>query len=387
MIPSDQIGPLCVAAVLVALSGLFSGLNLGLMSFTDDDLRIIIEGSSEPQEVANAKRIRPLRKRGNLLLCTLLLGNTLVNAMIAILLADIAAGLVGGLITTGLIVVFGEIIPQSVCSRYALAIGAKSVPIVWFFLIVCFVIAYPVSVLLDYLLGREMGGLYSKGELMALIQLNTSDPERAKEVGMTCADAKLVVGALSYKNQPVSNQMTRLDCVFSLSIDTIFDKDAFLQVLQKGHTRIPVFEGAPDNIVSVLYCKNLLGIGFEHKISLRQVTKTFKSQNRLIRIPASSSCGEAFDICMKERQHLLLVTDDKEAIENGPIVGIITMEDIMEMILQEDILGEDDEFHKVASPDLKRQNSRRNDPSILLREFDPAGMDAAFTLPGAPVVD
>ena len=52
---------LIIAAALVALSGLFSGLNLGLMSFADEDLRIVIEGSPDENKVRNAQRIRPLR--------------------------------------------------------------------------------------------------------------------------------------------------------------------------------------------------------------------------------------------------------------------------------------------------------------------------------------
>ena len=116
---------LIFATVLIMLSGLFSGLNLGLMSFAEEDLRIVIEGSPDINERSNAAKILPLRKHGNLLLCTLLLGNTLVNAMIAILLAGMSSGIMGGLITTAVIVVFGEIIPQSVCSRHALYIGAK----------------------------------------------------------------------------------------------------------------------------------------------------------------------------------------------------------------------------------------------------------------------
>ena len=75
--------------ILNFLSGTFSGLNLGLMSLTEDDLNVIIDGSTDPKEVKWAKKIMPLRKRGNLLLCTLLIGNTLVNVMLAVLTEDI----------------------------------------------------------------------------------------------------------------------------------------------------------------------------------------------------------------------------------------------------------------------------------------------------------
>mgnify|MGYP002877989704 CR=1 FL=1 len=50
--------------------------------------RVLAIGSGDPDERIWAQKILPLRDRGNLLLCTLLLGNTLVNALIAVLLAD-----------------------------------------------------------------------------------------------------------------------------------------------------------------------------------------------------------------------------------------------------------------------------------------------------------
>ena len=72
-----------IAAGLIVMSGFFSGLNLGLMSLAPDELKVVMEGSADEQAKRDAAKIYPLRKRGNLLLCTLLLGNTLVNALIA----------------------------------------------------------------------------------------------------------------------------------------------------------------------------------------------------------------------------------------------------------------------------------------------------------------
>lgn len=73
-----------------------------------------------------ARKIAPIRANGNLLLCTLLLGNVAVNALLSILLADIAGGLIGFLVSTAVITIFGEIVPQSTCSRYAL--GSQPAP-------------------------------------------------------------------------------------------------------------------------------------------------------------------------------------------------------------------------------------------------------------------
>jgi len=66
---------------------------------------------------------------GNLLLCTLLLGNVAVNALLSILMADLTGGMTGFLVSTFAIVIFGEIVPQASCSRYPLEIGSLCVPV------------------------------------------------------------------------------------------------------------------------------------------------------------------------------------------------------------------------------------------------------------------
>jgi hypothetical protein len=106
--------------VLISLSALFSGLTLGLMSLDKTGLQIVM-GGDDPTAAAYAKAIYPIREDGNLLLCTLLLGNVAVNALLSILLAEYAGGIVGLFSSTFLIVIFGEILPQafvSTCSCF-----------------------------------------------------------------------------------------------------------------------------------------------------------------------------------------------------------------------------------------------------------------------------
>ena len=170
---TEQLPSLLFSIVLVGLSGMFSGLTLGLLSLTIEGLEIVIHGGSA-EERQWALRILPLRKRGNLLLCTLLLGNTLVNALIAILAASLTSGLVGGLISTAVIVIFGEIIPQSVCSRHGLRIGAASVCIVRPLMLLLMPITFPIAAVLDRLLGREMGTAYTRTQLDKLLEMETA---------------------------------------------------------------------------------------------------------------------------------------------------------------------------------------------------------------------
>ena len=98
--------------VLLCLSALFSGLTLGLMSLDKTGLEIVIAGD-DPKAAQHAKKIYPVRANGNLLLCTLLLGNVAVNALLSIFLAAYTGGIIGFVSSTFLIVIFGEIVPQA----------------------------------------------------------------------------------------------------------------------------------------------------------------------------------------------------------------------------------------------------------------------------------
>jgi hypothetical protein len=98
--------------VLLCLSALFSGLTLGLMSLDITGLEIVMAGD-DPTQAQYAKNIYPIRKKGNLLLCTLIFGNVAVNSLLSIFMAEFTDGMIGFLTSTILIVIFGEILPQA----------------------------------------------------------------------------------------------------------------------------------------------------------------------------------------------------------------------------------------------------------------------------------
>ena len=97
-------------------------------------------------------------------------------------------------IATMVILVFGEIIPQAVCVRYGLCIGALFKPVVNLFVIIFYPICWPISKVLDLILGRDIGQVYSKQELKHLISLHCMDNDANKESGLTTDDHKLLKG-------------------------------------------------------------------------------------------------------------------------------------------------------------------------------------------------
>ena len=148
------------------MSGLFSGLNLGLLGLDVKNLELLTRGPfNDEQEALDseyAKKILPLRRRGNLLLCTILLGNVSVNSGLSIMMGDLTSGIMGLIVSTAVITIFGEIIPQALCSRYALTVGAHCTWFIYFFMFVTFPISFPISAILDKVLGEEVGNILSK---------------------------------------------------------------------------------------------------------------------------------------------------------------------------------------------------------------------------------
>jgi metal transporter CNNM len=223
---------------LLLFSALFSGLNLGLMSLDLTELQHLKHIGSA-KEKSYALKIYPLRKKGNLLLCTILIGNVLVNSLSTLILGNYLEGVLAAAGSTLLIVIFGEIIPQAACSRHGLAVGAYTRHFTYIMMGLTYVISYPLSLILDVLLGKEIAAVYSREKARELILRATNDKQNG---GMKENQYKLISGALDFKNKTVRETMVEIKDVFSLDINATLDFDTFKIILYHGYSRIPVYE-------------------------------------------------------------------------------------------------------------------------------------------------
>eukprot|EP00742_Colponemidia_sp_Colp-10_P007241 GILJ01007783.1.p1 GENE.GILJ01007783.1~~GILJ01007783.1.p1 ORF type:complete len:638 (-),score=89.16 GILJ01007783.1:158-2071(-) len=292
--------------ILLMLSALFSGLTLGLLSLDVNGLEIVIAGGT-PIERQHALTILPLRKRGNLLLCTLLLGNTTVNSFFAILSADLTSGLLGALLSTFFIVILGEIVPQALCSRYALTIGAHTVFLVRFFRAVMFPLAWPISKMLDLALGAELGTVYNKNELVRLVELTAN----SNQTDVTPEDKLLLSGVLKFANKQAEDVMTSIEKVFMLEERTRLDVKTCYEIYKSGFTRVPIYRDIKDNITGVLFVKDLILIDPADCVPIEKILQFYGSERRgntVLKVPPQKNLQELLGDFERTSVHLVFVT-------------------------------------------------------------------------------
>ncbi|XP_041117228.1 metal transporter CNNM2-like isoform X1 [Polyodon spathula] len=346
--------------LLLCLSGMFSGLNLGLMALDPMELRIVQNCGTE-KEKTYAKNIEPVRSQGNYLLCSLLLGNVLVNTTLTILLDDIAgSGLIAVVVSTIGIVIFGEIVPQAICSRHGLAVGANTIFLTKFFMLLTFPASYPVSRLLDCVLGQEIVTVYNREKFLEMLRVTDPYNDLVKE------ELNIIQGALELRTKTVEDVMTPLRDCFMIAGDAILDFNTMSEIMESGYTRIPVFEGERSNIVDLLFVKDLAFVDPDDSTPLKTITKFYN--HPLHFVFNDTKLDTMLEEFKKGKSHLAIVQRVNNEGEGDPfyeVLGIVTLEDVIEEIIKSEILDETDLYTDNRTKKKVTHRERKQDFSAF----------------------
>ncbi|WFD27056.1 hypothetical protein MNAN1_002052 [Malassezia nana] len=226
--------------VLVILSGIFAGLTLGYMSLDETQLQVLMAQGSE-RERMYAKKIAPVRQDGHLLLTTLLIANMITNETLPIIADPVLGGGVQAVIVSiVLVVIFAELIPQSVCSRYGLFIGAHMAMFTRVVMFILWPIAWPVSRILHYVLGPHHGTVYRRVELKELVTMHAAAGGRGGDLKHDTVT--IVGGALDMQAKVAKQAMTPIEQVHMLPLTAHLDYPTLERIVRSGHSRIPVYQ-------------------------------------------------------------------------------------------------------------------------------------------------
>ena len=316
---------LVTLAVLIGLSGFFSGLEVALVGIRKSKvIQLFNEGKK------GSKALHKLKTNPSWMMSSVNLGNNLVNVGASALATSLAIRLFGndGLgiavgVMTFLILVFGEITPKTYCNANSTKIALRFAPV----LLVFSYVFYPVVKFFEVItkgVVKLTGSSYTpppitEEDIKGVIDQGLAEKAIEKD------EMKLVHGALKFDDIVIRSVMTPRTKMFTLNSKMLLF-EALPQINQSGHSRIPIYGDTEEDIVGFIHARDIL--------------KELAKDNKMIRLeqiarkPVFASQEKMVSSLLKEMQgrriHMAIVIDEHNGVE-----GLVTLEDLVEEIVGE----------------------------------------------------
>jgi CBS domain containing-hemolysin-like protein len=315
--------------LLVVASAICSGLNISVMSLDMADLR-------RKAKLGNrqAKRVLPLRQRTHLTLASILLTNVAAVSATSLVLNQRLNSWVAGLLSTLLIVIFGEVMPQALFLKNPLAWSSAFAPLLKLMVAITYVVSRPLQLLLDKLFPRERAKLQSRHELGLLITEHLTDESSELDED----EIEIMRGALSLSEKRVRDIMTDIRHTYWLTPYTSLNDAKIDEIKAQGFSRIPIFNKDLTKCYGVLLMKDLIDIDFDdHNYQVDDMT-LYPAQL----VGSMTALDTMFRKFINAGTHLIPIEKDDQ------IIGIATIEDLLEEIVGHEIEDETDRQRHLA---------------------------------------
>lgn len=341
---------LAVVVLLLGLSGFFSSVESAFFSLSRSVLDRMRE-SSDPR----SRRAAKMMEKPRLLLTVILIGNTTVNTAAAAIAALAAAELaltmgtssdlaifIEVVVMSAAILFFAELVPKFMALRDPEKWAVKTSAIVWLIRLLLSPVSYPLSKMtssLSQMLGIELQTVttMSESEIRALVQVGHEHGELEIE------ERRMINSIFEFGDTTVHEVMVpRIDIVAveaGIPLNELLDL-----VLDRGHSRIPVYEDTIDNIIGLMYAKDLIAVT---RASEPFNLKGMLRSNALF-VPEEKKIDDLLREFQSKKIHMAIIVD-----EYGGVAGLVTMEDIIE-----EIVGEIQDEYDSEQPLVKRIDER-----------------------------
>jgi len=318
-----------ILGFLLLLSSFFSGSETALFSLG----RFQIKRLKEEERFSTRFILKLLEDRRGLII-TILVGNELVNISASIVAASIFISILGHqgkwvaiIVMALLILLFGEIIPKSAAFNYNITFSSFVAPPLMFFSKMICPLRWVFKRVADTVMSAlgfktlEKKELIMEEEFRRMVDISHRGGE-LKDV-----ERDLIHKVFEFSDAYVSEVMVPRTDMFSLP-HNIELRETIDEIKARHYSRIPIYEGQIDNIVGILYVKDLL------RIDLNKVPQDTGFITQIARkpyfVPETMRVDELFYKLQKERKHMAICVD-----EYGGVAGIVTMEDLLEELFGE----------------------------------------------------
>lgn len=317
-----------IVVSLLFLSSLLSCFETSITAVSRAKIhRLVSEGNKK------ARLLEKLLKDREGVVSVMLLANNAVNIAASALTTKVVIEIFGEewlilatAILTIFIIVFGEILPKTIAIKFSDKVAMFFAPTINLLFKIFFPIMSVVQKMVSFPL--KFFGNEKKTKESELEEIRDTVDLKAKEGSIFKYDQDLLGGVLDLSDTEISEIMVHRKDIESL--------DAAMPIAQiakyaasANHTRIPLWRGDKENIVAILNVKKLLSALYSHKGDLENFVLSSVTSSPWF-VPATNSLRSQLFNFRKKKKHMALVVD-----EYGSLLGLITLEDILEEIVGE----------------------------------------------------
>ena len=253
--------------ILAIFAGAMSGLTVGYLSIDMLILEIKLNNGTE-QEKIYAKKIRKIIADHHWILVTLLVCNAFACEAMPILLDKLVNPMVAIIISVTVLLFVGEIIPQALCTGpKQMKIAAFLAPFTYCLMIITFPISFPIARFMDLVIGKHSKTRFCNNDLKSVIELHLKEANE----NINSEQINYFTGFLDIINTKIKEMMIPLDKVYKLDYNFNLNHNSLNEMIEKGYSRIPIYENIPNNLKGVLLLKDLIGKDLTHPIALNEL--------------------------------------------------------------------------------------------------------------------
>ena len=331
--------------VLLVLAAITAASEISIIAVSRIKLKKLASEGSK-----TAKVILKILETPERFFSTILVSNDIVDALIAVLVTAVIIRLMGesngwgvvvATIVSSFLIIVSEVTAKTIAARHSeKASFLLARPIQWLIKIST-PIVWGLEIIINGLTnllgagGKGKPSLVTEEEIRALIKIGTEEDVVHKE------KYRMLSKVLDFSDAVVKNVMTLKDEIVAIDIKAKLD-DILEHVVESGYSRLPVYDGHPDNIIGMINMKDLLNLAHNKELIVFQdiiYPATFVSDAKKV--------TELLKEFQKGHTHLAIVTDDE-----NKIAGIVTLEDLLE-----EIVGEIEDEYDVRASHYKKPNA------------------------------
>jgi len=325
-----------IFAVLLLISAFFSATETAFTSFNRIRVKNLANNGDK-----KAQRTLSFSENFDQLLSTILIGNNIVNigsASIATVIFTFYYGDLGvtisTIVTTILVLIFGEITPKSLAKEKPELVAMYTTPILQVITFIFKPLTFLFSLwkkLLSHLFKFEDKQSITQEELITLVD------EAESEGGIDSHEGELIRSAIEFNDLDVAEILTPRVKIVAVSEDATTEEISSIFIAH-GFSRLPVFHKTIDNIIGVIHEKDFYAMMYHDHKELRAIIKS------IVWIAPQMKISELLRLLQQAKSHIAVAVD-----EYGGTLGIVTLEDILEELVGE-IWDEHDEIVDHFSP-------------------------------------